>query len=236
MIEELKMLLEGQVRVYIDYGNAHKWSNRLGWHIDQKRIYQFLSSFDNITNIGLYDGTLQGDARSEQSIKDAEQRGYRVRTKPVKIMHISINASSISTTSPDLLKEFIRMALLRELDIKTIEFLNARLKELNQRGVYYVEERKCNFDVEIGSDMLLDLERGGTDCFVLWSGDSDFQHPIKELLLKSKKVILFATARRVATELDELRKIGLLIFDIAKIREFICWPRELAVGKAKGTP
>ena len=49
-----------------------------------------------------------------------------------------------------------------------------------------------------------------------------------KLLLEDKKnVVLFATARRVATELNELRSKGLLIFDVQKIREFICYKKEM---------
>ena len=57
---------------------------------------------------------------------------------------------------------------------------------------------------------------------------------IAELLDDGKKVVLFATARRVASELNELRNNGLSIFDIQKIRDFICWSRELRARKQKG--
>ncbi len=57
---------------------------------------------------------------------------------------------------------------------------------------------------------------------------------IAELLDDGKKVVLFATARRVASELNELRNNGLSIFDIQKIRDFIWWSRELRARKQKG--
>ncbi len=86
---------------------------------------------------------------------------------------------------------------------------------------------KCNFDVEIGVDMLLDCERNSGQTFILWSGDSDFADPVEKLMSAGKKVILFATARKVSTELSALTEKGLMIFDIQKIRNFICWKREL---------
>ena len=229
VIEQLERLLVDRVSMYLDYANVRSWSQRLGWHIDLERLHQFLRSFDNVTTISLYSGTLQGDPQSEAFIKKAERLGYRVRTKPVKIMKFSINASSISPESPDLLKPFIRASLLRELDIKTVEYLNSKLQELNKKGALSLEERKCNFDVEIGRDMTIDHERKAANCFVLWSGDSDFHDPIKELLTQGRKVLLFATARRVASELDSLKASGLFIFDIAKLRDFICYNRELRV-------
>lgn len=227
VIEELQRLLTGRVNMYIDHANVYQWSKRLGWHIDLERLWQFLCCFDNVSTISLYAGTLQGDPPSEAFIRKAQSLGYRVRTKPVKIMRLSINASSISSQSPDLLKQFVRASLLRELDLKTVEYLNAKFQELNKKGILSLEERKCNFDVELGRDMMLDHERKSVDCFVLWSGDSDFHDPLKELLTQQKKALLFATARRVASELNGLRAGGLLIFDIAKLRNFICYNREL---------
>lgn len=55
-----------------------------------------------------------------------------------------------------------------------------------------------------------------------------------------KNVLLFATARKVSSELNALQhkngddsegegKRGLFIFDIQKIKDFVCWPREISV-------
>lgn len=227
VIAELERLFDGSVRIYIDYANVRPWSTRLGWHVDLKRLKQFLDSFNTIEAVNFYGGYLAGDERSEQEIKDVEQHKYIVRTKPVKIMQFPIDVSSIPADSTALLDQFIKRSLLRRYEVSTVEYLNERFKDLNKKGEMYIEDRKCNFDVEIGVDMLLDFERNGTDTYVLWSGDSDFADPIRKLLQAGKKVVLFATARKVSRELSELRAEGLVIFDIQKIREFICWKKEL---------
>ena len=85
---------------------------------------------------------------------------------------------------------------------------------------------KCNFDVEIGTDMRLD-HVNMIEGFSLWSGDSDFADPLRQLIDDGMKVYVFATARRVAAEFEELVKRGLFIFDIQKIRNFICWKKEM---------
>ncbi|MBI5729361.1 MAG: NYN domain-containing protein [Candidatus Magasanikbacteria bacterium] len=104
---------------------------------------------------------------------------------------------------------------------------------MNKKGEYAIQDMKCNFDVEIGVDMLLDCERNSAATFVLWSGDSDFADPVSKLMSAGKKVVLFSTARKISRELSALVQDGLMIFDIQKIRDFICWIREY---KAKGTP
>jgi uncharacterized LabA/DUF88 family protein len=148
-------------------------------------------------------------------------------------MKLYIDVSSISMQSPDLLKKFMRKSLLRKCDIETVEFFNKKLKEMNSRGIYYIEDRKCNFDVEIGTDMLVDELKDKVDTFVLWSGDSDFSDPLKTLITNGKKVVLFATAGRISRELNELVSDGLSIIDIFELRDFICWNGEESNKRTK---
>ena len=97
---------------------------------------------------------------------------------------------------------------------------------MNKNNIFYIEDEKCNFDVEIGIDMLLDGEDGAINNFILWSGDSDFAFPVKDLLVRNKKVLLFTIARRAGPELMET---GVRVFDVRKIRDFICWTREISI-------
>ncbi|OGM93124.1 hypothetical protein A2333_00645 [Candidatus Wolfebacteria bacterium RIFOXYB2_FULL_49_7] len=226
-IIELEEIFDGNSNIYIDYANVIHWQDRLGWHIDLKRLKQFLDSFDQVKETKIYYGTLNGDQRSEEWIRAASELRYGLKTKPVKIMNISIDATSIQSNSPALLEHFIKKALLLKLSVETIEFLNRKLLDLNKQGIFYIEDKKCNFDVEIGRDMLFDFGNNHTKSFILWSGDSDFADPVIQLLNDGKKVFLFATARRVSVE---LANSGVPIFDIKKIREFICWPREIPQG------
>lgn len=113
--------------------------------------------------------------------------GYKVRTKSVKTMQLSIDVSSISEKSPDILNNFIKDQLLEQLKIETIEYLNAELKLLNKAGLLSIEVRKCNFDVEIATDMRVECITGKAGSFCLWSGDSDFADTLKTLLLRKRE-------------------------------------------------
>ncbi len=226
-ILELERIFDKKTNIYIDFANVIRWQDKIRWRIDLKRLKQFFDSFDSINLVKFYSGTLVGNIASEKFIEEIRSMKYDVHTKPVKIMKLSIDVSSIPANSPALLENFIRKPLLKEFNLETIEYLNKKLKELNDKGIKFIQDKKCNFDVEIGRDMLIDYERNDIDNFILWSGDSDFADPINQLLNDGKKVILFATARKVASELNELKKKGLLIFDIQKIRNFICWKKEI---------
>jgi uncharacterized LabA/DUF88 family protein len=227
VIAQLENIFTDKTRVYIDYANVRPWSEKLEWHIELKRLKQFLDSFDTVETVNFYNGYLAGNDRSENEKSEAENCKYILRTKPVKIMSFSIDVSSILADSTVLLDQFVRRALLKKYEISTVEYLNERFKDMNKKGEYFIEDMKCNFDVEISVDMLLDCERNTAETFILWSGDSDFADPIEKLMSAGKKVVLFATARKVSRELSALSSKGLLIFDIQKIRDFICWKREL---------
>lgn len=225
-VDEFISLLNGETILYIDYANIRPWSEKLGWHIDLKRFKQLLNAIDQVTKARIYYGTLTGDTASENLINELQSLKYEVTTKPVKKLRLSIDARSIPDIDPSLLKDLIRRPLMHELTIREIKYLNGLLYNLNAQGKLFLEDKKCNFDVEIGRDMLLDYKDTKTDTYVLCGGDSDFEGPVKQLLDDGKKVILLATARRVSRELSDLEKDGLIMFELRKLKEFICWPRE----------
>ena len=224
VIEELEDIFDGDSGVYIDWQNVIHWQEKFGWHFDLRRIKQFFDSFNTIKFVKIYVGTLKDNEQSEGQIIELNRLGYDVKTKPVKIMSISVDISSIPKNSPALLQNFIRKSLLKKLDLESIEFLNNKLAELNQRGILNIEDQKCNFDVEIGREMSRDFELNNLNSYVLWSTDSDFADPITQISFDGKKTAIFATSGRVSQELDAT---GVLIFDVKKIKEFICWPKDL---------
>lgn len=63
----------------------------------------------------------------------------------------------------------------------------------------YSEIYKCNFDVEMTADILLD--RANIDEIILFSGDSDFNYLIKKLYTLGKKVKIFSSRKMLAWEL-----------------------------------
>jgi len=223
-IQELSLIFAKKTNVYLDWSNMYHWSSKLKWHIHLKRLKQLFDSFTRINAVNIYNGILEGDEGSEQFMEEAKSYDYVVITKPVKIMRFSIDVSGIPSNSPFVLENFIKKPLLRKLSIETIEYLNGKLKELYDHGTKYLEVRKCNFDVEIGRDMTLDYERKNAETFILWSGDSDFADPVMQLMKDKKTVFIFATSRRGSVELQETH---VPIFDIQKIRNFICEPSEI---------
>lgn len=223
-IVELEKIFDAPTVVYVDWANVIHWQEELNWHLHLRRIKQLHDSFDTVKKVRLYCGTLDGNDKSCRQVREVNNFGYDLTTKPVKLIKISIDASSISDTSPEILKNFIKKSLLRKLDIETVTSLNSKLRLLNKQGIMKLEEPKCNFDVEIGRHMLSDFVSGKYQNYVLWSGDSDFKEPIQQLITDGKKVTIVSMSGWVTPEISEL---GVPIFELRKIKEFICWPKEL---------
>lgn len=218
-IKELENIFDKKTNIYIDFANVIPWQDKLRWKIDIKRLFQFLTSFENIDKIRFYYWTLIWDEKSEELAKQIKERGYEFITKPVKIMKKSIDISSIELTNTSILESFIRKSLLNELTIKDIEYLNNRLSELNKLWQLYIEDRKCNFDVELWVDILLDLHYENAENFVIWSWDSDFETVISRISEKNKKVYIFSVPWRVSLELNNSNA---KVYDIKKLKNFIC--------------
>ncbi len=60
--------------------------------------------------------------------------GFKIETKPVKFMDLSIDVSGISKDSPGIIKNFIEPCFFRELTVEVIEYLNTYLGVLNAAG------------------------------------------------------------------------------------------------------
>lgn len=219
-IQFLEKILNEKTVVYIDYGNVRGWERRLGWKIDIRKLKDFFDSF-GILETRFYFGTYHGDSRSEAFMKMVHSCGYKVRTKRVKLIKVSIDVTSVSNGSPAILTNFIDGILLKNLRVDAIEYLNDELRNMNKSGKTFLESSKCNFDVEIASDMRLDHHIQRAENFCLVSGDSDFADPLTELLDGQRKVCVIGTVRHIASELNALQSRGLKIMDIKKLKEFI---------------
>ncbi len=223
-IVELEKIFDKKTNIYIDYANILSWNDRLHFNIDLKRFYQFFRSFKNVDKIYFFYWTLEWNEKSEALIKDVTSYWYDVITKPVKIMKKSIDTTSIDPSSTAILDHFIRKSLLIELKVSTIEYLNEKLLELNKQWLKYIEDRKCNFDVEIWIQMHEDMRNWNIENFILLSWDSDFYDIIEQLNVNSNKIFIFSTAWKISKELNDSHAI---VYDLKKIKNFICWNREI---------
>jgi len=78
----------------------------------------------------------------------------------------------------------------------------------------YREIHKCNFDVEISTDISFD--RTKIDEIILFSGDSDFKYLIEKIKSVGKKMIIFSSRKTIAWELKLAASEYFFIEDLEK--------------------
>lgn len=218
-LDELRKLFVGDTHVYIDFANVRNSCLKLGWSIDLRKLKGVLDSILQVKSARVYFGTIVGDAGSEGFVARMRKEGFDVQTKPVKIINLPIDVSSISSQATDILRNFIDETLIRSLKVEAIEYLNQQLGELNKQGILSLKRKKCNFDVEIATDMRLDHALGRAQTYCLWSGDSDFAHPVWQLLNDGRNVTVIS--KGMAAELNDLKPDGLVYYDIRKLKDLI---------------
>jgi len=65
--KDLEEVFKAKRMFYIDYENVYYWQEKLGFHIDYKRLKQLFDSFDTINLVKVYKGTLTDDEKSCQN-------------------------------------------------------------------------------------------------------------------------------------------------------------------------
>ena len=128
----------------IDYANIRSACARLGWRVDLNKLKKLLDEIGTVRSARFYFGTILGDPKSEGFVRRVRREGFALITKPVKFMNLSINVSSISSKSPDILRNFVHETLIRSLKIEAIEYLNQQLSALNRQGTRSLQMMKCN--------------------------------------------------------------------------------------------
>lgn len=219
-----KKIFKGKTNVYIDWANVIYWSDKLGWHIDEKRLYQFLRSYDQINDIKLYEGYFEDSEDSKKEIEGFEKIGYELRKKPVKEIRIPIDAKSIPLDDTTVIKRVVSKGLLQKLPVKAVQEINQMIRSINNGGDFHLIQHKCNFDVEMASDIRVDcINNEDLKTFVIVSGDSDFIDTVDSLIHNGRNVVVIGTSGRIS---HELNTSNAYIYDIKQIKNYICWNRE----------
>ncbi len=90
MTEDFKFILRKNVYVFVDWANVYGWfsdpasKNYLGWEIDPKKLFSYLKSYPEISDINLYYGVESLQQKSVDFKKEIEAIGYASKSKEVK--------------------------------------------------------------------------------------------------------------------------------------------------------
>ena len=85
-------------------------------------------------------------------------------------------------------------AITKPLKKIALDLGDSNIQQTSEKYIY-----KANFDVEIASDILLEL--GEVNVIILFSGDSDFVYLVKRLRDLGKKVTVYSSRKTISWEL-----------------------------------
>ncbi len=186
--------LQGPTIVLIDWANVFNWFRGGKFELDPQRLFDALKKYPNIEKIYIFVGEDEHE-KSKEFLKKVQEIGFEVVTKKVKYMRLFIEKSPFWNE----IKKYVPEQVLKKLSDDPI------LKP------------KCDFDVEIATRLLLDIDHFHT--FVLFSGDGDYAPVIEEIMLRQKRVFVVAQPRALGREFRAMmeKKVHPLLVDIADL-------------------
>lgn len=183
--------LQGPTIVLIDWANVFNWFRGGKFELDPQRLFDDLKKYPNVEKIFIFVGEDEHE-KSKEFLQRVQKIGFEVVTKKVKYMRLSIEKSPFWSE----IKKYVPEKVLKKLSDDPI------LKP------------KCDFDVEIATRLLLDIEHFHT--FVLFSGDGDYAPVIEEVMQRQKRVFVVAPPRALGREFRAMmkKKVHPLLVDI----------------------
>lgn len=97
--EEFKFKLSGRALAIIDWANVYGWFSNpnsityLGWEIDLKKLFDYLSDYREIHDKRFYFGVETSKEWSKKLHDNAEAIGFNVQSKEVKWVPVSLDKS-----------------------------------------------------------------------------------------------------------------------------------------------
>ena len=180
---------------YLDLANMFHWEEVLKWQFRIEDVIRQLNNIKSIKEVKVYYGFNERSPEiSRQLHTRTRKTGAILRTKSVKFIRKAIDEAL-------LFKRITRTLFDNNLNSE-IEMIVQKLRELIGN---YIEEPKCNFDVEIALDMMDDAEK--ISGILLFSGDSDLAEPLQRLKIKGKKIYIIGVRGMTAGELHKVKDL-----------------------------
>jgi len=180
-MEEKIFKLEEKTLAIIDWANVYGWAGKLKWGVDPKKLYDYLKIYPEIYDIRFYFGAEKGNKKSEEFQEEIKRIGYTLISKevkwipsPLRIAHFKSDRGEIKSVAE----------ALGEASTTFKKFQYDLQKPFG--GQFY--RRKCDFDVEITKDVLLNINKFSG--LILFSGDGDYKAIIEYLLDNKKQAIV----------------------------------------------
>lgn len=200
--------LRGKTLVIIDWANVYGWFKDLKWEIKPKRLFEYLKSYPEITDIRFYFGLEKGNEKSIKFQRLIKKIGYLLISKEVKWVPVSLKKSHFRNFISKLTK------ISKDLKINNNQASKA-IDSLLKTPIY---RRKCDFDCEITLDIIKNIDN--FESLILFSGDGDYAVVVEELIKRKKQVIVIFAKGHKGKEYQDFKK-GLFLCSVERLRSFL---------------
>lgn len=106
--EKFKFRLLNRALVVIDWANVYGWFSEpkskkyLGWKVDHKKLFDYLSRYEEIIDKRFYFGVEEGKEWSEKFKEEIESIGFNLQAKAVKWVPVSLGESHFKKVVKEL--------------------------------------------------------------------------------------------------------------------------------------
>jgi uncharacterized LabA/DUF88 family protein len=178
--------------VYLDLTNMFHWQDVLGWRFRMDDVIEQLYAYENVQEVKVYYGFNPRDKKNSEAFhRRIRKTGAILKSKQMKFIPKNIDEGL-----------FFQRRTITLFDNSVKIKIQALINELQKSGIF-IEEPKCNFDVEMAMDILDDIQKASA--ILLFSGDSDLLKPLERLKVESKKVGIVGVRGKVAGELHKIK-------------------------------
>jgi len=85
--EPFRLKLKGKAVVFVDWANIYGWRKSLGKEVNPKKLYKYLRSYKEISEVCFYFGKDKNE-KPRNFLEEVKKIGYKITTKPVKYIFI----------------------------------------------------------------------------------------------------------------------------------------------------
>lgn len=86
--QKKRLILKGKSVVYVDWANVYGWKKTLKREINPEKLFNYLRSYKEISDIRFYFGTDKNE-KSRTFLSKMSDVGYKIITKPVKYIFVT---------------------------------------------------------------------------------------------------------------------------------------------------
>ena len=161
---DLKKYIRGRVAVFVDAANILYSQKTLGWQVDYKKLARYFKENFNLVFLGFYYGTVKDNAGQDRFFAMLKDRGFTLRTKPVK--YIKTPKGTVLKGNLDVELAFDMLTLMDKFDTcllfsgdSDFEIVIKHLRKAGKKVLVFSTKGHISIELIRSSHKYIDLKK-----------------------------------------------------------------------------